>query len=121
MLQFKAKANVLVADGTQANRKMLQFLLSRRSMDCHLAGDGPKAINMYKLSISAAGAEMARGVGMVGTGAWRPVRYDCMFIDASLPVLDGMQTVATIRQLGFTGLIVGLTANELSDDRASFM
>ena len=44
-------------------------------------------------------------------------RYVLIVMDISMPVMDGHQSAAAIRQHGFTAPIVALTANALAEER----
>ena len=46
--------------------------------------------------------------------------YDIIFMDHMMPVMDGMETTAKLRALGYTGAIVALTANALAGNDKFF-
>ena len=37
--------------------------------------------------------------------------YDAIFMDFGLPEMDGLQLTAHLREMGYSGLVIGLTAN----------
>jgi len=46
--------------------------------------------------------------------------YDIIFMDHMMPHMDGVETVAKLRELGYTGVIVALTANALVGNSEMF-
>jgi two-component system, sensor histidine kinase and response regulator len=47
--------------------------------------------------------------------------YDLIFMDCQMPEMDGLESAAAIRSLGFETPIVALTANAMPGDRARCM
>jgi CheY-like chemotaxis protein len=63
-----------------------------------------------------------------GAGAVAAVRaalphggFDLICLDASMPVMDGYEAAALIRDMGFGGLVLGVTGNALAVDQARFV
>lgn len=98
----------LLVDDTASNCKMLKMLLNRKGIECDIANNGLEAVNVYK-------------VPCTDTGARRSAVYDVIFMDHTMPIMNGVDATRAIRSLGFTGLIIGLTGNALDDDVASFI
>ncbi|MCL2809790.1 MAG: ATP-binding protein [Treponema sp.] len=46
--------------------------------------------------------------------------YDIIFMDHMMPVMDGIETTQKLRALGYTGMIVALTANALAGNDEMF-
>ena len=49
------------------------------------------------------------------------ITYDIIFMDHMMPHMDGIETVQKMRELGYTGTIVALTANALVGNSEIFM
>ena len=98
----------LLVDDTASNCKMLKMLLNRKGIESDIANNGLEAVNVYK-------------VPCTDTGARRAAVYDVIFMDHTMPIMNGVDATRAIRSLGFTGLIIGLTGNALDDDVASFI
>jgi CheY-like chemotaxis protein len=47
--------------------------------------------------------------------------YDVVILDYHMPVMDGPTACKQIRELGFTGLIVGITGNASPADTEHFL
>ena len=48
-------------------------------------------------------------------------KYDIIFMDHMMPVMDGMETTLQLRKMGYDGAIVALTANALIGNDEKFM
>jgi signal transduction histidine kinase/FixJ family two-component response regulator len=48
-------------------------------------------------------------------------RYEAIFLDYTMPVMDGGDACKAIRELGFNRLIIGVTGNSLADDVTKFL
>ena len=94
--------DILVVDDSSLNRKLLCKLLSASGHTCEVAADGLGAVEKVK-------ARMACGVG--GTPS-----YDAILMDFVMPNMDGPTATETIRGLGYSGPIFGVTGNALGTD-----
>ena len=52
-----------------------------------------------------------------GEEAW----YDIITMDYQMPVMDGVTATRRIRQIGYTGQIIGATGNALGEDVITFL
>jgi len=94
---------LLVVDDALSNRRMMCRLFRRRCLSVEEAADGAQAV------------EKVRGAMQDGSP------YDLVFMDNSMPVMDGPSAARVIREMGFQGIICGLTGNVLETDRDEFM
>jgi PAS domain S-box-containing protein len=90
-----AGTNVLVVDDSQDNQMLIQMLLSKRGITSDVANNGVEAV------------EMALGG-----------RYDLIFMDIQMPVMDGNQAMRKLRGANYTGPIVALSAHAMNEEKA---
>ncbi|MBX7164702.1 MAG: response regulator [Pirellulales bacterium] len=88
-------ARILVADDGDANRRLIQVLLTRAGAKVAVAADGQQAV---ELALAEA--------------------HDLILMDMQMPVLDGYDATAKLRQAGIATPIVALTAHALQSDEA---
>ena len=93
---------ILVVDDAPLNRTMLIRLLRTRCSSSMEAENGLEAVEKLRQSI-------ADGVS-----------FDVILMDSCMPVMDGPTATRLIREMGFEGLIFGVTGNALPEDVASF-
>jgi polar amino acid transport system substrate-binding protein len=93
-----SSCRVLLAEDVAAVRLMYSSALTKAGADVTTVNDGAAAV--------AACREAA--------DAGRP--FAAVLIDYVMPVMDGAEAAAALRADGFTGMIVGVTA-ELNDDQ----
>ena len=104
----------LVVDDSGTNRKFLCKLLSGRGHTCDEAVDGLKAVDMVKnnlmnfINSTKENTTLTRG-------------YDAIFMDFVMPNLRGPDATIRIRNLGYTGPIIGLTGNAMQEDHDIFI
>ena len=94
--------NLLVVDDSGLNRKLLCKLLRASGHTCEEAADGFCAVEKVK-------ARMASASGGAST-------YDAILMDFVMPNMDGPTATETIRGLGYSGPIFGVTGNALGSD-----
>ncbi len=89
---------VLLVDDNAVNRKVASRLLERHGLHVTMAVDGRDAVDR-----------------------WTAAEFDIVFMDVQMPVLDGFQATAEIRQLeaerGTRTPIVAMTAHAMAGDR----
>jgi signal transduction histidine kinase/CheY-like chemotaxis protein len=93
--------DVLVVDDSNLNRKMLIKLFKTAKYTCDEASDGLIAVAKVK-------ERMARVDGINF--------FDAILMDFVMPNMDGPTATETIRGLGYTGPIFGVTGNALDSD-----
>ena len=96
----KLQCNILLAEDGPDNQKLISFLLRKAGADVTVADNGQIALDL---------ALVARDEG-------RP--FDVILMDMQMPVLDGYESTDQLRQAGYTGPIIALTAHAMSSDRA---
>jgi len=92
--------NILVVDDAPMNRKLLVRLLESNGHTCGQAEDGQDLIDTVKKNM---------------------VQYDCILVDYEMPVMNGPSACKGVREMGYTGFVVGVTGNLLPEDVGYFM
>ena len=90
---------VLVVDDVYTNLMVAEGLLSVYELEVHLVESGFAAIDRVK------------------SGEY----FDIIFMDHMMPEMDGLETTIKLRQMGYEGTIVALTANVLKETRELFL
>jgi signal transduction histidine kinase/ActR/RegA family two-component response regulator len=101
-------AHVLLAEDNELNQRVIVRMLEKIGCRVDLAENGREALR--RLRLSAAEGE-------------RP-RYDAIFMDIQMPVLDGLQATAMIRAQEGGGRripIIAVTAHAMKGDREKFI
>jgi CheY-like chemotaxis protein len=75
---------LLLVDDNPINLKMLCAFAKRLNVPYTSATDGAEAVRLYQTATEREGPHMS---------------YDCIFMDISMPVMDGFQAVAKIRRI----------------------
>jgi signal transduction histidine kinase/CheY-like chemotaxis protein len=70
----------------------------------------------YKLNIETATGGFA-AIEKINNGN----QYDIIFMDHMMPLMDGIETTKKLREMGYTGVIVALTANALVGNDEMFI
>lgn len=101
VLQIMPK--VLVVDDVASTRKMVSKLLKSRCRESEGAGDGQDAVNKVCRVLNSED------------------KFDVVLLDHQMPVMDGPNAAKAMREMGFEGLIIGVTGNVLPEDVTHFM
>lgn len=99
-LQIKEESlllRVLIVDDSSLNRKMTSRLLSQLGCEVFDADDGDTAVKFVR--------EYTNNLGSL----------DVILMDNEMPRMNGKQAIHTIRNLGYRGLIIGVTGNGQSE------
>jgi len=91
--------SVLVVDDINANLYIAEGLLSFYQLNIETADSGVEALKKIESGKS----------------------YDIIFMDHMMPILDGIETTHKLREIGYRGIIVALTANALVGNEEMFM
>ena len=89
----KVKGKVLLAEDNLINQMLLKLFIGETGAEVDIVDDGKKAI------------------GKTMTGS-----YDLVFMDMQMPVIGGLEAIKTLRENGYKGAIVALTANAMKED-----
>lgn len=93
--------------------------LQPRSGSVLIAEDNPDIRSLIVLHLAGAGLEVstaANGVEAVAKARERP--FDLILMDMQMPELDGYGATSSLRQSGYRGPIIALTAHAFAEDRA---
>ena len=95
--------HVLIVDDSHLNRKMMTKLLHGEGIfTCEDVDDGEAAFEIMK-------------------NTERRNAFDIILMDFMMPKMDGPTATKAIRELGYTGLIFGVTGNALEEDIEHFL
>jgi CheY-like chemotaxis protein/two-component sensor histidine kinase/HPt (histidine-containing phosphotransfer) domain-containing protein len=97
--KYMPYGSVLVVDDVETNLYVAKGLMTPYGLNIDTAGSGFEAIEKIK------------------NGAV----YDIVFMDHFMPIMDGIETVKIIREMGYTRTIVALTANAISGQIKIFL
>jgi len=99
--------HILVVDDSLTNRKMLVRLIRGKFLSVDEAEDGVEAVGKVSQAITG---------GRIGFHSG----YDIILMDYMMPNMDGPTAAKEIRDLGYQGLIIGVTGNALPGDIRHF-
>ena len=90
----KVKGKVLLVEDNCDNQQLFSVLLAKTGADVTIANNG-------KIAVEKATSES----------------FDLIFMDMQMPVMGGIEATRILREKGYTGPIVSLTANAMKQDR----
>ena len=94
-----AGKNILVVDDNKLNQKILIFVLQKNGATVKTADNGLEAIECMLFE-----------------------RFDAIVMDIQMPEMDGLEASVYIKnEMGIDVPIIGLTANNVEDDREKWM
>lgn len=109
--QESTKHHVLVVDDVLSNRKMLLRLLERAGHSCVAAEDGQEAIEIIMANKEALSSSIGDSTTFI----------DCVLMDFEMPIKNGPDATKELRELGYEGMILGVTGNVLKEDVDFFL
>ncbi|WP_165311360.1 response regulator [Vibrio ziniensis] len=87
--------NILVVEDTKTNQMVIQLMLSRLGYNVTLADNGLQAVELIK----------------------NDAQFDLVFMDISMPIMDGIEATKHIRSKNLNVPIIALTAHTMEDDK----
>jgi CheY-like chemotaxis protein len=115
---WESELNVLIVDDSLINRKMASNVLKSMGHKVDQAVDGIDFLRSLNIVLDN-GTRINTGNSYV-LGAPFP-KYDFILIDENMPSMSGPEATKIARDLGYSGLIFGLTGNADDDDRRRFV
>jgi osomolarity two-component system, sensor histidine kinase SLN1 len=109
----------MVVDDSASNRKLLRRLLEKENHDVLEADDGVSAVSLMKQVMFDNQMNIESESAITeGADSSLPKRseVDLVFIDFFMPQMNGPRAVQILRQMGFRGIIVGITG--MTDDES---
>jgi len=97
------KVSVLIVDDSDLSRKMLNRALERRDYSCEEAEDGLQAVALVQSAIAASR------------------RIDVILMDYEMPIMNGPTATKRIIEMGFQGVIFGVTGNVVQTELKTFL
>jgi len=88
-------SHILLAEDNETNQEIIAGLLEESGIIIDIAGNGQEAVRKYKEA---------------------PSKYELIFMDLQMPVMDGYKATRQIRQVDKEIQIVALTANAMVED-----
>ncbi|EKO3961463.1 response regulator [Vibrio fluvialis] len=86
--------HILVVEDTKTNQMVIQLLLNRMGYNVTIANNGQHAIELIEKNRS----------------------FDLIFMDISMPIMDGIQATRILRSQRLTTPIIALTAHSMNSD-----
>lgn len=91
---FSTQARVLIVEDNALNQLVTKLMVESYGCKVDLANNGKQAIDMFS-----------------------PEKYDCIFMDIEMPIMNGITATAKLREMhGSTIPIIGLSADAMGGD-----
>lgn len=94
----------------------------RESLNILVAEDNPINQRVAKTVFKSIGYEIdVAENGQIALQRLREKKYDVVFMDFMMPIMDGLEATSVLRKEGFTMPVVAMTANATEEDRRTAM
>jgi signal transduction histidine kinase/CheY-like chemotaxis protein len=94
-----APGKILLAEDGPDNQRLISFVLRKAGYEATVADNGQDAVDL-------------------ALGAWHKGRpFDVILMDMQMPILDGYDATRRLREQGYGGVIIALTAHAMAADR----
>ena len=101
------KCRVLLAEDGHDNQRIISHVLKKAGAHVEIAENGQQAIDMI-LGPETSEADFP---------PHEPLGYDVVLMDMQMPVLDGYSVSRRLREIGYSGPVIALTAHAMSGDK----
>ncbi|NQU25270.1 MAG: response regulator [Candidatus Nealsonbacteria bacterium] len=101
--EVKLDCRILLAEDSPDSQRLLAFFLRKAGAEVAIADNGKVAMEM---ALAATGPD--------AQGNDRPEPFDVVLMDIDMPVMNGLEATRRLRQEGYRGPIIALTAHTLS-------
>ncbi len=105
--RVRVRGQILLVEDGQDNQRLLRFMLEKAGAEVTIAENGLLALQQV----------LVRWPGAPGTRTERLESFDMILMDMQMPVMDGYEATQRLRQRGYAGPIVALTAHAMKQDR----
>ena len=95
----------MVEDGPD-NQRLISFVLKKAGAEVLIAQNGQEAVDKV----------LAAPAGQTSDGQVPSPPFDLILMDIQMPLMDGYEATQRLRQGGFTGPIIALTAHAMPQD-----
>lgn len=106
---------ILVVDDSKINRKMLCRILINQGHRCEEAIDGVEAVEAVRRMMYNSSPPQMQGLKS------NLRSYDVILMDSVMPNMEGPEATMKIKDLGFTGPVIGVTGNAMERDKDIFV
>ena len=91
---LRLEGRVLVTEDNQDNQRLVSILLKRMGVEYEIANNGKEAVAKAENN-----------------------KFDVILMDVQMPIMDGLTATRLLRQQGYTGPIIALTANAMQQEK----
>ena len=85
---------ILITEDALINQEIAHSLLKEMGYDADVANNGAEAVDLFD-----------------------DAHFDVILMDMQMPVLDGYAATRSLRETGYDGVIIALTAHAMAQDR----